>query len=138
VVDIVLLFGRIVLLALVYLFLFAAVRAGMGAVREAAAACPGELSLLVAAGPKASVGVRMPLIKPIVVGRSPEADLVISDDFLSAKHAVVRPEGQGAVLEDLGSTNGTSLSGARVDRPTPVGPGDVVELGRVRIKVERR
>jgi RND superfamily putative drug exporter len=41
-----------------------------------------------------------------------------------------------AVVEDLGSTNGTFVNGRRIDRPTAVGPDDVVMIGSAAIVLE--
>lgn len=137
-VDVVLLVGRLVLLALVYLFLFAAVRTGVGLVRGAG---PGfahtGILLRVVQGPRELRGIRVPVNGPVVVGRSPGADIVIADDFISSQHARVVPSGDGAVLEDLGSTNGTVLNGARLGAPALLEIGDEIDLGTVRLKVER-
>ena len=50
----------------------------------------------------------------IVVGRSPQANLVIDDDSVSRMHCEVVAEGDGFLLRDLGSRNGTWLGGLRV------------------------
>jgi pSer/pThr/pTyr-binding forkhead associated (FHA) protein len=39
-------------------------------------------------------------------------------------------------LEDLGSRNGTRLNENTVADPTPVIPGDVIGIGRVKLKME--
>jgi hypothetical protein len=147
VVDVVLLFGKLLFIALLYLFLFAAVRTGIGLVGAGTASTTtagagtlgdsGLLALVVARGPKELKGVRLPLDAPVVIGRTPESDIVIADDFVSSRHARVTPGSRGPVLEDLGSTNGTVLNGATISRPTTVRDGDIVELGEVVLKVER-
>ena len=134
-VDVVLLFGRIVLIALLYLFLFAAVKTGIGMVRGSARRAPGSLALRVTRGPREITGVTIPLSGPIVIGRSLDADLVIADDFVSSTHAKVVPSGDGFVLEDLGSTNGTLVNGQPATRPLPVVAGDAILLGQNRIEV---
>ena len=137
--EIALLAGKILLIALLYLFLFAAVRAGVGMVsgRTKKTSGSGELLLAVASGPKELRGTRLPIRGPIVIGRSPGADIVIADDFMSARHARVVPARDGAVVEDLASTNGTVVDGVRITAPTAVGEGSTIELGAVRLKVER-
>lgn len=136
-VDIVLLVGKLVLLALLYLFLFSAVRAGLGHVRAAGpAAAHARLALTVAEGPRELKGVRIPIAGPVVIGRSPGADIVIADDFISSSHARVTatPEG-GALIEDLGSTNGTIVNGEQITSPVALAVGDAVDVGTVRLKV---
>lgn len=134
-VDIVLLFGRIVLVGLLYLFLLAAVRTGIGMVGGATKRGAGTLALRVTRGPREITGVSVPLTGPVVIGRSPDADLVIADDFVSSTHARVSIAENGPVLEDLQSTNGTLLNGQPVRRAMPLGNGDAIELGRNRIEV---
>jgi pSer/pThr/pTyr-binding forkhead associated (FHA) protein len=137
-VDVALLFGRILLLALLYLFLFASVRAGLGLIRRGDQAQPERpLTLVVVSGPPEIVGVRIPLDARVRIGRSPDLELVIADDFVSTTHAQIVPAAGGPVLEDLGSTNGTMLGGRRVSRAMPLAAGDEIEVGPVRMKVSR-
>src|SRR5882724_10160807 len=49
-----------------------------------------------------------------LIGRSPQADLVIDDPFVSRIHCEVAAEEDGYVLRDLGSKNGTRIAGIRV------------------------
>jgi len=136
-VDIILFVGKLLLLALLYLFLFAAVRAGLGRVAVAGPGGGKALSLRVVDGPRTLRGSRVPLTSPVVIGRSPDTDIVIADDFISARHARIVPSGDGAVLEDLGSTNGTILNGGQLRTPAALAPGDEILLGTVRLKVEK-
>jgi pSer/pThr/pTyr-binding forkhead associated (FHA) protein len=48
---------------------------------------------------------------------------------VSRQHAEIRPRGGSWVLTDLGSTNGSSLNGRRIEGPEVVKPGDEIELG---------
>ncbi len=136
-VDVVLLVGKLVLLALLYLFLFAAVRAGLGYVRSAGPAAAGaRLALAIAEGPRELKGTSIPIAGPIIIGRSPGADIVIADDFVSSSHARVTPSPDGAaVIEDLGSTNGTVVNGSLISQAVALASGDVIDLGTVRLKV---
>ena len=96
------------------------------------------MTLAVVAGPARAAGRRAcPSTGPVVIGRSPGADIVIGDDFVSARHARVTPAGDGAVVEDLGSTNGTLLNGRPLTAPTSLRPGDAIDIGDVRLKVDR-
>lgn len=137
-IDIVLLFGKILFLALLYLFLFAAAKAGIGMVRTGGAKRGGRgLGLAVVRGPREITGVTLPLAGPIVVGRSPDADLVIADDFVSSMHLKVTPTPEGLMAEDLGSTNGTLINGQRASGAVRVSAGDVIEIGTNKLKVVR-
>ena len=136
-IDLVLLAGRLLLLALLYLFLFAAVRTGIGLVAGQRVKGRGVWTVSVAQGPRELMGVSVPVTGPVVIGRSPGADIVIGDDFVSGRHARLSPSGDGAVLEDLGSTNGTVLNGQPVTGARSLRPGDAIDIGAVRLKVDR-
>jgi Protein of unknown function (DUF3662)/FHA domain len=65
----------------------------------------------------------------VTLGRSSRCDVVLDDPNVSRQHAELRPRGGSWVLTDLGSTNGSSVNGRRIDAPTVVKPGDEIELG---------
>ena len=137
-VDVVLLFGRLLLLAALYLFLYAAVRTGLGLVRSGAPTrADRPLGLVVVSGPPELKGVKVSLDRAVRIGREPGLELVVADDFVSSLHARVVPGPQGPVLEDLGSTNGTVLNGQRLPRPVVLKAGDEVAVGAVKMKVAR-
>ncbi len=52
--------------------------------------------------------------EPIVVGRSGQAKVSIKDEGLSRRHFLILREGEGYVIKDLNSRNGTWLGGQRV------------------------
>ncbi len=135
--DVALLFGKLLFLALLYLFLFAAVRAGLGLVAGGSDAQGARMRVVVSRGPRELVGTRLNLTAPLTVGRSPEADIVIGDGFVSTMHARISPARGGALVEDLGSTNGTTLNGEPLDRPAAASPGDIIGIGQVELTVER-
>ena len=135
--EIALLAGKLLLIALLYLFLIAAIRAGIGMVSVRTRVKPGGLVLTVIEGPKELRGTKLPISGPIVIGRSPGADIVIADDFVSSRHARITPAGEEALVEDLGSTNGTVLDGTRIVGVVPARPGSVIVLGTVKLKVDR-
>jgi class 3 adenylate cyclase len=57
-------------------------------------------------------------------------DLLLADPGVSRRHARLEIDDEGRIsVIDLGSTNGTLVNGAKVSGATPVGPGDVVEVG---------
>lgn len=63
------------------------------------------------------------------IGRSRSCDVVLPDANVSRTHAEVRPRGGGWIVADLGSTNGVSVNGARIERPHALRPGDRIEMG---------
>jgi uncharacterized RDD family membrane protein YckC len=72
----------------------------------------------------------------LLLGRDGPAEGRLGDDpALSRQHAMISHSGQGdLVISDMGSANGTFLNGSRVGQPTPVRPGDVIELGSTRLQ----
>lgn len=74
---------------------------------------------------------------PVLIGRAPECTLVLTDDFASGRHARLAPASSGWTVEDLGSTNGTTLNGVPLGGPTPVHPGAVLKIGRTVIELRR-
>ena len=80
------------------------------------------------------LGARLPLGRRWCCGRDAGCDLVLDAEDVSRRHARVRPEGDGHLLEDLGSTNGTFVGEARAEREQPLQAGDHVRLGSVVLK----
>lgn len=74
--------------------------------------------------------------KPVVIGRSPEADIVLEDQKVSRLHCGVRPCDGHYRLEDLGSRNGTFLNTGRISTGTSLHPGDQIRVGEKTITVE--
>ena len=68
-----------------------------------------------------------------IVGRDPGAAVPIADDSVSRRHAVIRVSGDGAVVEDLGSKNGTHVRGERMRAPVPLADGDAIRFGSVEL-----
>ncbi len=74
---------------------------------------------------------------PWSVGRSEENDIIIADPNVSRRHArLVRSE-NGFVVEDLGSTNGTLLDGAPIERER-IESGDELTFGGINARFVRR
>src|SRR5216683_40664 len=69
----------------------------------------------------------------ITIGRSARNDLCIPDPFASRVHAEVRREGDGYLLQDLGSANGTLYNGANVEGVVPLTPGGRIQIGETEI-----
>jgi hypothetical protein len=63
------------------------------------------------------------------VGRDADACTVVLDSTLvSRQHLLIRASPEGWTAVDLGSANGTLLNGVPLTEPTPLAPGDVLEL----------
>ena len=54
--------------------------------------------------------------QPVAFGRDDSADVVIPDDTLSRQHFMVWREGDGFLVKDLNSQNGTWVAGLRVQQ----------------------
>jgi pSer/pThr/pTyr-binding forkhead associated (FHA) protein len=68
----------------------------------------------------------------VVIGRSRETTIRLEGDMslaVSRRHARIFYSGWKVCIEDLGSRNGTWLNRKRVDRPTIIERGDVIEFG---------
>lgn len=136
-IDLILFAGRIILVVLLYVFLFAAMRAGVGLVRgqrrDTAIWC-----MDVEKGSRAMRGLHVDVLGPVVVGRSPSSDIVIDEPYVSATHARFTIQGPALVLEDLGSTNGTMVNGHAIDQPVTLRDGDEVQVGDTVMQVSRQ
>jgi hypothetical protein len=65
------------------------------------------------------------------IGRTRDCDLCLADLSVSRLHAELVRNGDGWLLNDLGSHNGTRLNGWLVRETVPVRGGDLVEFGSV-------
>ena len=131
---------RLIFLALLYGFLYFVVRALVRDLRAAAREPTRELGrLIVVASPKGepAVGATFALDAITSLGRDVNNSIVLDDDFASASHAALTYRGRAWYVEDLGSTNGTFVNGSRVDGLSPIAFGDEVQLGQVRLRLER-
>jgi DNA-binding winged helix-turn-helix (wHTH) protein len=64
-----------------------------------------------------------------VIGRDDGAALWIDDSLVSRRHARILVDPTEAVLEDLGSKNGTLLNGRRIDSPEKLADEDLITIG---------
>lgn len=65
-----------------------------------------------------------------VFGRSEECDVPLSGNpNISRRHAQIERRGAEYFLEDLGSSNGTTVNGQPVAEPVRLNPGDLITLG---------
>jgi pSer/pThr/pTyr-binding forkhead associated (FHA) protein len=86
-----------------------------------------DLLLEIIEGPGA--GRQAPLVGPLMVGRDPSAGMALEDALVSKHHVRISPEDGGALVEDLGSLNGTLVNGEAIHAPTRLSPGDRVLVG---------
>ena len=71
----------------------------------------------------------------LVMGRALDADLTISDPFLSRRHSRFFRAGADLFVEDLGSRNGTEVNGRTIQGPERLAPGDVVKVSNSLVTV---
>lgn len=133
-IDIILLIARLLFVALLYLFLFAIMKTGIGLVRGQRKK-ERTWNLSVERGPKELRGVSIVVRGPVIVGRGPGADIVIGAGYVSARHARFSLMGQNLFVEDLDSTNGTAVNGQLIHTPVALKHNDIVNVGDVAIRV---
>lgn len=82
--------------------------------------------------------VRLPAAEgeSLLLGRSRGCDVVVDDETVSRRHALVTARDGAWRLLDLSSTNGTFLGRAQIGSAVVV-PGDVLALGDVLVRLER-
>jgi hypothetical protein len=131
---------RIGFLALLYVFLWLVVRMLLRDLRAAAREPGAELGrLVVVASPSGepTAGAVFALDALTTLGRDVNNTIVVDDAFASTEHAVLSFRGRAWYLEDLGSTNGTYVNGSLVDQVWPLAFGDEIQIGQVRMRLER-
>jgi pSer/pThr/pTyr-binding forkhead associated (FHA) protein len=69
----------------------------------------------------------------IIIGRDDGADVLIDNPSVSRRHAEIRLGDDGWVVEDLGSSNGTFIRGAKIKGPQALAFGDEIGFGKFSI-----
>ncbi|HEY7796426.1 MAG TPA: FHA domain-containing protein [Microbacteriaceae bacterium] len=78
-----------------------------------------------------SAGTKIPLDKrELFIGRAPSCELIVTDEFASSQHAKVVHIGGDWVIQDLDSTNGTYVDGARIQTPEVLRMNIPVRVGK--------
>ncbi len=95
-----------------------------------------EAWLVVVKGGGLSAGERFDLFGGLSIGRSGSADIRIEDRYASGIHARVFPSGGRFYLEDMQSTNGTSLNGEAMQGEAELVDGDTVGIGDTELRFE--
>ena len=153
-VDEALLILKIGFIVLLYLFIWRIVRSASRDFRTS----PAQESMIISPGEAASLGLatvqkaRLVVLKspalaageevpvdslPVGIGRGGQNEVPLDgDEFASAEHARFESRRDGLWVEDVGSTNGTFVNGARVTTPRRLSKGDVVRVGQTDFRVE--
>ncbi|MGH8869591.1 MAG: FHA domain-containing protein [Actinomycetes bacterium] len=91
----------------------------------------GSALLVVQRGPNA--GSRFLLDSEVTTaGRHPESDIFLDDVTVSRRHAEFQRRGEGFVVRDVGSLNGTYVNRERIEEALLAG-GDEVQIGKYRL-----
>ena len=64
----------------------------------------------------------------VVVGRTDEVDIVLSDIGVSRRHAMITQQAAGYFAADLGSTNGTLINNEKISEPRKLNDGDKIRV----------
>src|SRR6266571_948992 len=140
-------------LAVLYLFLLWVARSGLRELRTTSGGPAPEATGFHPAGPGGRApatdawlvavrgggltpGERFDLFGGISIGRSSDADVRIEDRFASGIHARVYSRGANYYVEDMNSTNGTFLNGARLDGEAELNDLDEVGIGDTEFRFE--
>jgi len=136
---------RLGLLAALYLFLFLVVvsvrrelhrAASVPAVDDAGSSAPSARLVVLDPGQTSlAAGAALPLRPVTRLGRSSGCTIVLDDTFVSGEHAVISFRDGGWWLADRSSTNGTVLNDAPVRGEVGLSMGDVIAVGKIRLKV---
>ncbi len=70
------------------------------------------------------------LVGRMRLGRGSHADIPLEDSAASREHAEIEVTVDGAVLKDLGSSNGTFVNEVKLAGPRLLHDGDVIRIGR--------
>ncbi|EDM74364.1 FHA/TonB domain protein [Plesiocystis pacifica SIR-1] len=71
----------------------------------------------------------------IKIGKLKSSHLCLDDDAVARMHAVIEVSGSDVRVIDLGSSTGTVLNGAAIDKNAVVGQGDVLTFGPYRVEI---
>jgi len=82
-------------------------------------------------------GSRMDLgdLTEITIGRAPDCDFLVSDDFASGRHARLIKRDSVWFVEDLDSRNGTFVHGEKIEGPVRVTSGSDIKIGRTTVRL---
>ena len=74
----------------------------------------------------------------LVIGRALACEVTIEDSYASGRHARLYDRDGHVYIEDMNSTNGTYVNGARVSTQQLLRPGDVARIGDTELRFENQ
>lgn len=90
------------------------------------------MRLTIRAGPQA--GQECPLGRgTVTIGRATGCEVLLTDPYVSGRHAQLTQQAQGLVITDLRSQNGTFVNGQRITAPHLLKDGDCIRVGQTEI-----
>ncbi len=136
------------LLALVYLFIWRAVRSvtrglrvasprGSGKAGKGGAVDTKTASTVIVHGPDGARPRTFKLGASMQVGRAPECEIRLDDTYVSQMHARLFGKNGKWYVEDLGSTNGTFVNDQKLAAPAQIEPGDRIRVGTTVLELRR-
>jgi pSer/pThr/pTyr-binding forkhead associated (FHA) protein len=131
---------RLLFLALLYVVLYRIARTLLHDLRAASrepGTTLGRLVVIESPAGEPAVGRSFDLDAITTLGRDVNNAIVLDDPFASSEHAILTYRGRSWYVEDAGSTNGTYRNGRPIDGPSPLGFGDEIGVGQVRLRLER-
>lgn len=135
---------RVVFIFLLYFFVFQVIRvisrelrvaAGQGSSSVQAQRVQGAILVADPGDSNLQRGDVYDLEPVTVIGRHPRATIMIDSTFVSSEHLQLNWERDRWWVTDLRSTNGTFVNGSQIRVPTGIRPGDVIELGAIRLQL---
>lgn len=120
---------QVALLVAIYVFLLFTVRAISRDLSSARAAGSDEPPRIIVEEGDVEIDP-MPVAEQVLIGRAADCDIVLDDTFVSAHHARVYRADSAYWLEDLGSTNGTTVKGEPISAPVKLTDNSRFRIGQ--------
>jgi hypothetical protein len=130
---------KVAFLGLLYLFLWQMARSigsHLGADTPSMRRSRRRVGELVMVRSDSQMGATVTVTDAVVLGRSPDADVLLDDPYASMFHLRLTMDGDTMSLADLGTTNGTYVNGRRVTNPVDLNAGDSVQVGKTIMEVK--
>lgn len=77
-----------------------------------------------------AVGSVHPIKDQLLIGRASDCDIILDDTFASSHHARIYSTGASFLLEDLKSTNGTTVADRKISSPVRLKKGSKFRIGQ--------